>query len=188
MAIVELMKKRRSIRRYKISPISRQVIGRIIEAASYAPSGLNRQPWFFVAVSNLDLKERIRQECEKREQRFYDQVKDSFKESLSFFNLSPVKSFLTEAPYLIVAFAKKNEPYWNESMWICIGYTILKIQEERLASLTYTPPQMSFLNEILDISNEYKAVAILPVGYPNEKVDLSKRKRKSIDQLVRFTQ
>jgi hypothetical protein len=39
---------------------------------------------------------------------------------------------------------------------------------------------------MLDISKEYKAVAILPVGYPNEKVDLSKRKRKSIDQLVRF--
>jgi len=186
MTIVELMKKRRSIRSYKISPVSRQVINRIIEAASYAPSGLNRQPWFFVAVSNLDLKERIRQECEKREQKFYDHVKGSFRESLSSFNLSPVKSFLTEAPYLIVAFAKKGEPYWNESIWICIGYTILKIQEERLASLTYTPRQMSFLNEMLDISKKYKAVAILPVGYPNEKVDLSKRKRKLIDQLVRF--
>lgn len=44
MTIVELMKKRRSIRSYEISPISRQVINRIIEAASYAPSGLNRQP------------------------------------------------------------------------------------------------------------------------------------------------
>jgi len=90
MAIVELMKKRRSIRRYKISPISRQVISRIIEAASYAPSGLNRQPWFFVVVSKLDLKEKIRQECEKREQRFYDHVKGSFKESLSFLTLSAV--------------------------------------------------------------------------------------------------
>ena len=186
MTMAGLMKKRRSIRRYKISPISRQVINRIIEAASYAPSGLNRQPWFFVVVGNLDLKERIRQECEKREQKFYEHVKGSFRKSLSFFNLSPVKSFLTGAPYLIVTFAKKGEPYWKESMWICIGYTILKIQEERLASLTYTPPQMSFLNEMLDIPKKYKAVAILPVGYANEKVDLSKRKRKSIDQLVKF--
>ncbi len=186
MTIVDLMKKRRSIRSYRISPISRQVIDRIIEAASCAPSGLNRQPWFFVAVSNLDLKERIRQECEKREEEFHEHVKGNFKESLSFFNLSPVKSFLTEAAYLIVAFGKKDEPYWKESIWICIGYTILKIHEERLACLTYTPPQMSFLNEMLDISKKYKAVAILPVGYPNEKVDLSTRKRKLIGQLVRF--
>ena len=66
MTIIELMRKRRSIRRYKISPISKHVINEIIEAASYAPSGLNRQPWFFVAVTNSDLKEEIRQECEKR--------------------------------------------------------------------------------------------------------------------------
>jgi len=162
------------------------VINKIIEAASYAPSGLNCQPWFFVAVSNSDLKERIRQECEKRERRLYEHLKANFKESLSFFNLSPVKSFLTEAPYLIVVFAKKGEPYWKESVWICIGYMILKIEEEGLASLTYTPPEMSFLNEMLNISNSYKAVAILPVGYLDEKVDLSKRKRKPIDQLVKF--
>ena len=42
MTIVELMKKRRSIRRYKISAISEHLINKIIEAASYAPSGLNR--------------------------------------------------------------------------------------------------------------------------------------------------
>ena len=186
MKIVELMKKRRSIRRYKISPISKQVINKIIEAASYAPSGLNRQPWFFVALSNSDLKEKIRQECEKHERRLYERVKGNFRECLSFFDLSPVKPFLTQAPYLIVVFAKKGEPYWKESVWICIGYMILKIEEEGLASLTYTPPQTSFLNEILNISNNYKAVAILPVGYPDERVDLSKRKRKLVDQLVKF--
>jgi nitroreductase len=186
MTIVELMKKRRSIRRYKISPISRHVINRIIEAASYAPSGLNRQPWFFVAVTNSDLKEEIRQECEKRERRFYEHVKDNFRESLSLLNLSPVKSFLTEAPYLVVVFGKKGEPYWKESIWISIGYMILKIEEEGLVSLTYTPPEMSFLNKMLNMSNNYKAVAILPVGYPDEKVDLSKRNRKLVDQLAKF--
>jgi len=186
MTIVELMKKRRSIRRYKISAISEHLINKLIEAASYAPSGLNRQPWFFVAVSNSNLKERIRQECEEHERRFYEQVKGNFRESLSFFDLSPVKSFLTQAPYLIVVFTKKGDPYWKESIWISIGYMILKIEEEGLVSLTYTPPGMSFLNKMLNMSNNYKAVAILPVGYPDEKVDLSKRKRKLIGQLVKF--
>jgi len=186
MTVLELMKKRRSIRRYKTVPISRQVINRIVEAASYAPSGLNRQPWFFAALSNPDLKERIREECERGERRFHKQVKGSFKESLSFFDLSPVKSFLTEAPYLIVAFAKKDEPYWRESVWISIGYALLKIEEEGLASLTYTPPKMSFLNEMLNVSKSYEAVAILPVGYADEEVELGKRKRKLTHQLVRF--
>jgi hypothetical protein len=37
-------------------------------------------------------------------------------------------------------------------VWISIGYVILKIEEEGLASLTYTPPEMSFLNEMLNVS------------------------------------
>ncbi len=186
MTIAELMKKRRTIRRYGTSTISRQLINRIVEAASYAPSGLNRQPWFFVALSNSDLKERIREKCEGCERRFHKQVKGSFKESLSFFGLSPAKSFLTEAPYLIVVFAKKDEPYWRESVWISIGYAILRIEEEGLASLTYTPPKMSFLNEMLKVSKSYEAVAILPVGYADEEVDLGKRRRKSTHQLLKF--
>ncbi len=186
VTIVELMRKRRSIRRYRASSISRQVINRIVEAASCAPSGLNRQPWFFVAVGRVDLKNRIREDCEKRERRLHEQVKGSFKESLALFDISPVKSFLTKAPYLIVVFAKKDEPYWKESVWISIGYAILKIEEEGLASLTYTPPEMSFLNEMLNMSKSYEAVAILPVGYADEQVDLGKRKRKLPHRLVRF--
>ncbi|RLE11792.1 nitroreductase family protein [Candidatus Aerophobetes bacterium] len=186
MRILELMKKRRSIRKYKTTPLSRQLILRIIEAASFAPSGLNRQPWFFVAVSNPSLKEEIRRECERCERNFYARINNDLKKSLSFFNLSPVKPFLTEAPYLIVVFVKEGEPYGVESVWISIGYMILKIEEEGLASLTYTPPDMSFLNSVLGISSEFKAVAILPVGYPDEKIDLGKRKRKPVNKLVKF--
>jgi len=87
---------------------------------------------------------------------------------------------------LIVVFVKEGEPYGVESVWISIGYMILKIEEEGLASLTYTPPDMSFLNSVLGISSEFKAVAILPVGYPDEKIDLGKRKRKPVNKLVKF--
>jgi hypothetical protein len=45
---------------------------------------------------------------------------------------------------------------------------------------------MSFLNEMLNVSKSYGAVAILPVGYADEEVELGKRKRKSTHQLVRF--
>jgi nitroreductase len=47
-----LIKTRRSVREFKSDPIPREVVLRLVEAASWAPSGSNQQPWRFVAVSN----------------------------------------------------------------------------------------------------------------------------------------
>src|SRR5690349_17128760 len=48
-SLYALMRKRRSIRKYKSSPVPKDVLERILEAASWAPSGKNMQNWrFFV--------------------------------------------------------------------------------------------------------------------------------------------
>ncbi len=48
--IQSIMKERRSIRRYKDRPIPNDVIERILDLATWAPSAHNRQPWRFVVV------------------------------------------------------------------------------------------------------------------------------------------
>jgi nitroreductase len=48
--VLELVKKRRSIRRFKTDPIPDDYIDKIIEVARQAPSGFNTQPWEFVVV------------------------------------------------------------------------------------------------------------------------------------------
>ena len=45
---------RRSIRRYRPSPIGRAVIERLLFAATQAPSAHNRQPWRFVVLEGAD--------------------------------------------------------------------------------------------------------------------------------------
>ena len=57
--LLELVKKRRSIRRFKPDPIPDESIDKIIEVARWAPSGFNSQPWDFVIVKKEDLRKKI---------------------------------------------------------------------------------------------------------------------------------
>jgi len=48
--LLELVKKRRSIRRFKPDPIPDEYLDKILGVARWAPSGFNMQPWEFVVV------------------------------------------------------------------------------------------------------------------------------------------
>ena len=58
-SFLELAKARRSIRRFKSDPISDEYVDKIVEAARWAPSGFNSQPWEFVVVKDKKLKDTI---------------------------------------------------------------------------------------------------------------------------------
>lgn len=52
MTILEGIKKRRSIRKFREEAISEDIIRELLEAATYAPSGMNAQPWAFAVVED----------------------------------------------------------------------------------------------------------------------------------------
>jgi nitroreductase len=58
-ALLELVKARRSIRRFKPDPVPDEHIRRIIEVARWAPSGFNMQPWEFVVIQKEPLRRKI---------------------------------------------------------------------------------------------------------------------------------
>ena len=57
--LLELVQKRRSIRRFKSDPIPEKLITKIIDVARWAPSGFNMQPWEFVVVQKAKLRAKI---------------------------------------------------------------------------------------------------------------------------------
>ncbi|MFC2068371.1 nitroreductase family protein [Chloroflexota bacterium] len=57
--LLELVKKRRSIRSFKPEPIHDEYIDKIIEVARWASSGANSQPWEFIVVKKPEIKEAI---------------------------------------------------------------------------------------------------------------------------------
>jgi len=68
-SLLELVKNRRSIRRFKSDLIPDEYINKIIEVARWAPSGFNQQPWEFVVVKKSELKNKIVEFC--RESRIF---------------------------------------------------------------------------------------------------------------------
>lgn len=58
-SLLALVKKRRSIHAYESDPVSEEDVNKIIEAARWAPSGANSQPWELIVVRKKELRERI---------------------------------------------------------------------------------------------------------------------------------
>jgi nitroreductase len=58
-SFLELVKSRRTIRRFRSDPLPDEYVDRIIEAARWAPSGFNMQPWEFVVIKDKKLKDTI---------------------------------------------------------------------------------------------------------------------------------
>ena len=58
--VLDLARSRRSARRHASAPVPEAAIACILEAARWAPSAANRQPWHFVVVGDSDLKQALR--------------------------------------------------------------------------------------------------------------------------------
>lgn len=182
--LLQLMKNRRSIRKYSEDSIPLEKIYQILEAGRHAPSGANLQPWLYIIVTDKELKEKIRKEAEKTERKFHEKAPAQLKKWLKEQKITPEKSFLTEAPVLIVVAGLSKAPYWLESTWISIAYILLSVESQNLATLTYTPSETVFLKRLLNIPDDYHAVAILPIGNPAERPSLETRVRKPLKQIV----
>ena len=58
---IDLVKKRRSIRRYRGEPVPREMIERCLEAVRYAPTACNTQSWRFIVVEGGSKERLIRE-------------------------------------------------------------------------------------------------------------------------------
>lgn len=76
-------------------------------AAGLAPSGANHQPWHFVAISDENIKRRIREAAEDEERKFYPGGNGGeWIKALEPIGTGPSKSHLEDAPWLIVIIEK----------------------------------------------------------------------------------
>ena len=59
MDFFEVVKKRRSIRKYQEGKVPREYVEKILEAAFYSPSSMNRRPWHFVVVDDRETIQKL---------------------------------------------------------------------------------------------------------------------------------
>ena len=194
---LEKMTHRRTVRNFSDRPVPRDVIEDCLRAAATAPSGANDQPWVFVCVSDPAVKRKIHLEAERVEHEFYtSKATRKWVETLKPLNTGPKKPFLLQAPYLIVIFArlygvrpngeKVKHYYVKESIGIATGILITALHLAGLATLTYTPYKMAFLNGILSRPASEKPFMILVTGYPAEDAVVPDIRRKPFSEIATF--
>jgi len=190
------LNKRRSVRDISPEAVPKELIEKIIQIAGTAPSGANKQPWTFCAVSNKEIKTQIRAAAEKEEKESYEnRMSEEWLKDLAPLGTDWNKPFLEEAPWLIIVFRKayelennlkSNTYYSQESVGIACGFLIQAIHNAGLVTLTHTPSPMSFLIQILNRPANERPFLVLPVGFPKEDAFVPNISKKSLKDISVF--
>jgi nitroreductase len=66
MEFLEVVRKRRSIRKYTSEKVSDEKLANILKAGRLAPSGSNRQPWKFIVIRGKEMKVKVAEACSQQ--------------------------------------------------------------------------------------------------------------------------
>lgn len=196
-ALFQQMNSRRTTRHFSKEKVPRELIEKAIMCGSTAPSGAHLQPWTFVAVSNSEIKSKMRNAAELEEKKTYtERMPEAWQEVLQPLGTDAVKEHMTDAPWLVVLFRQSKRVrengeqgptyYSTESCGIAAGMFIHAIHNMGLVTLTHTPSPMGFLRKILDRPNHEHAMLVMPVGYPADDAKVPDISRKELADVAVF--
>jgi nitroreductase len=190
------MSQRRSVRQFSSQPVPRACIELAIRIAATAPSGANRQPWRFVAVSDPAIKHKIREAAEAEERQSYEggRMPPEWLEALAPLGTDWHKPFLETVPWIVVVFEEAYQItptgqrlksyYAKESVGIACGLFIVALHFMGLATLTHTPSPMGFLAQILGRPENERPFILFPVGYPADDATVPDLARKPLGEMA----
>ncbi|NJE02841.1 nitroreductase family protein [Thermococcus sp. MV11] len=154
MEFFEVLRKRRSVRRFQERPVPRKLVEKLLEAAFLSPSSFNRRPWHFIVV---DDKEKL----------------------LALSKAKPGASGLATVPLAIVVTADESRSdVWVEDASIAAEHIQLAAFDLGLSSFwVQIRNRMNdekrtaeeYVRELLGIPENYRVVCIIGVGYPAER-------------------
>jgi 5,6-dimethylbenzimidazole synthase len=168
MDIFEAIKGRRSCRKFSPEPIAENDLNLILEAATWAPSAANNQPWEFIVVSSADIKQKILEEAQERKQELFE------KSGWKWLNAYQV-GFLLEAPIILAVVGNpkragadlflegRGESYAHGCV-AAIQNILLAAHALGLGSLWFTLFDKSALREILEIEAGKDPIALICLG------------------------
>jgi F420 biosynthesis protein FbiB-like protein len=171
------------VRRFKPIAVEEEIINRILETATYAPSAHNRQPWRFAVITQTQIKNRL-----------YEFLSDAFYQDLLADNLDAVeietrlnrsKNRINQAPLIILLSMDMSEmdvypdeKRANAERIMAIQSTAtaglqlqLAAHAEGLASVWTCAPLFSpnAVKMALDLPKNWEPQAMFFVGYPDKE-------------------
>ena len=172
IGLFEAIDSQRTLRYIKPDPLPPEYLERILDAAVKAPSGGNSQPWEFVVVQDAGLKRSLA-ELYRRAWADAEEGQPPPPDTRSHRSASHLMEHMEHAPVLIVVCLRvgDREPglYEGSSIYPAIQNMLLAARGLGLASVLtngwakYEPE----LRAVLNIPSDYRAAAMLPIGFPD---------------------
>lgn len=173
--VIKAIMERRSIRKYKDTPVEHEKLATIVKCGINAPSGINKQPWEIRVVESQELINQVNEVYKKANP-------DIMEKDPSF------KNMFRNAPNLIcVATAQggnldcgllgENMMLAAQSMGLgtcCLGGPVRFLKDNSDAK---------FFLDKLGFSDGYDLIYILAVGYPDESPDAKPRDESKVQYI-----
>jgi len=151
--LFEVIRKRRSIRKYQPREVEDEKLQKVLDAAHLAPSAKNIQPWKVIVVEDKKLREGLAKSAYGQEH-------------------------LSQAPYVIVMCVNEKECYQQHGDYmtsfavdgaIFIDHLTLAACAEGLGTCWIAKFNETEVKKLLNIPAPYRVVAMTPLGYPQEE-------------------
>ena len=164
MEVMDAMRKRRSIRDYEDRPVPEEKVQKILEAARLAPSASNRQRWKFIVVRDGERRQELAR-------------------------AAGGQKHIAVAPVVIAAVATMPEyvmrcgvPAYAVDLAIAVDHMTLAAVNEGLGTCWIGAFSQEQARDILGVPEDYRIVALLPLGFPGQAGPT--KTRKSLEEIV----
>lgn len=160
--ILNLMQKRKSVRKYQSAEVPRDVIERCLEGARLAPSACNSQPWSFVVADQEPLRGKLAR--------------------AAFSGMYAMNDFAARAPVLIVVITERSKfitalagrlrgvQYNLIDIGIVCAYLSLTAEEEGLGVCLLGWFDEKAVRNVLNLPKTTRIDMILSIGYDAENI------------------
>ena len=178
MALLDLLKHRKSVRDFLDRPVERDKIMMCLEAARLAPSAVNSQPWKFIVVDDKQLKDRL---CDT-----------------AFSGIYSINSFCKTAPVIVVIISEKSKftariggmfrgtTYYLIDIGIAIEHFVLQAEDSGLGTCWIGWFNEGAVKSILNIPPHKKIDIIIALGYYDREKVHAEHGREPIDKIASF--
>ena len=177
MKFLNLVKSRQSERGYLDTPVDIKKIERCIEAARFAPSACNSQPWKFIVIIDKEIKDKLAKTTSSK--------------------MIPLNHFTSQAPVFIVAVSEKqnlsakmgqlikSKDFDMIDLGIATEHICLQAKEEDLGTCILGWFDEKKVKKILKIPRTKRPILIITMGYPSI-TNIRPKIRKKLEEILSF--
>lgn len=179
MEFYDVVTTQRAMRRLKTDAVPDELLWKILQTATMAPSGGNAQPWNFLVIRDPEKKRRIGEWYLDAWTRTYGPAREAMlgNEAMArtFTSADHLANHLAEAPALIIATIKKGMPNVSSTLGASIYPAVQNLMlAARAEGLGTTLTTLHKLHEdevktLLGIPDDIETMALIPIGWPKGK-------------------